>query len=125
MKIKEIKNNKNIDYVLKIANKFNIQTALNIKYYTNIIEFYENNELIGIINYHVCPIMDKYKMFIRSIHYLNITYLDQMIKLFIKTMKQNYVAIFTNIINEPFDKEVINILLNNNFSGSEYIFLDY
>jgi hypothetical protein len=125
MKIKEIKNNKSIDYVLKIANVFNIQTTLNIKYFTNIIEFYENDELIGIINYHICPIMDKYKMFIRSIHYINVTYLDRMIKLFIKTMKEKYVAIFTNIINEQFNKEVIDTLLNNNFNGSEYISLDY
>ena len=125
MKIKEIKNNKNVDYILKIAKIFNINDTLNIKYYTNIIEFYEKDELVGIVNYHALPVQNYYKMFIRSIHYTDVNILDVMIKLFVKTMKDKFISIFTNIINEPFNKETINVLLNNSFSGSEYIFLDY
>jgi hypothetical protein len=50
LKVKNIKNDSSA-YILKIMQTFNIKDTLNVKHLTNIMEFYYNDSLVGIINY--------------------------------------------------------------------------
>jgi hypothetical protein len=124
LKIKNIKNDSSL-YTLKIMQTFDIKETLNTKYMTDIMEFYDNDNLIGIVNYLYYPVLNYEKLFIRSIYYTDIKYLDDIIKEFIKIMKKKYNSIFTNINQGKFDKYTINALKNNNFNGDEYFFLTY
>lgn len=124
LKIKNIKNDSSL-YTLKIMQTFDIKETLNTKYMTDIMEFYDNDNLIGIVNYLYYPVLNYEKLFIRSIYYTDIKYLDDIIKEFIKRMKKKYNSIFTNINQGKFDKYTIDALKNNNFNGDEYFFLTY
>jgi hypothetical protein len=124
LKIKNIKNDSSL-YTLKIMQTFDIKETLNTKYMTDIMEFNDNDNLIGIVNYLYYPVLNYEKLFIRSIYYTDIKYLDNIIKEFIKIMKKKYNSIFTNINQGKFDKYTIDALKNNNFNGDEYFFLTY
>ena len=124
LKIKNIKND-SAEYVLKLMQTFNIKDTLNTKHVTNIMEFYDDNKLIGIINYLYYVVLDYKKLYIRNIYYINEKYLDTMIKQFIIKSKKIYGSIFTNRNHGNFDKKVIETLLNNKFFGDDYIFLEY
>lgn len=124
LKTKNIKND-STSYILKLMQTFNIKETLNVKYITNLMEFYDNDILIGVINYMFYPVLDYEKLYIRNIYFTNEIYLDEMIKIFITKMKKIYNSIFTNINHGNFNKIIIQTLLNNNFYGDEYIFLKY
>ena len=117
--------NDSVEYVLKIIKEFDIKEPINPKHMTEIMEFYDDKKLIGIVNYLSYPVLDYEKIFIRSIYYKDSKYIDKMIKLFIKKMKVKYNAIYTNIIQPKYNKNIIDTLLKNDFYGDEYFFLRY
>lgn len=55
LKIKKIEN-PDIDILMELANKFKFND-INLSFYESIFEFYDNCELIGIINYCILPSM--------------------------------------------------------------------
>ena len=71
------------NYLIKIFQKFKINKTLDVDYYKNAVEIYdENNELIGFINYKIANLWDQKtnkiyeRSLIRSIHYIDLKYLD-------------------------------------------------
>jgi hypothetical protein len=115
----------NPEYIAKIINHFNISKPINPNHMTELMEFYIDKELIGIVNYLSYPVLDYEKIFIRSIYYISSDYLDAMVKIFINKMKPRYNAIYTNVSSAMTDKNIINTLLQNDFYGNDILFLRY
>ncbi len=124
LKNKNIKNDSSV-YMLKLVQTFNIKETLNVKHLANIMEFYDGDKFIGIINYMFYQVLDFKKLYIRNIYFVNEKYLDSMIKIFVSKMKNIYNSIFTNVKHNNFDNKTIETLLNNNFQGDEYISFKY
>ena len=123
--IEETKNN-NYKQILKLAGLFNIQQKLDITYYKNILEFYDNNNLIGFVNYCITPSMKgKDRLFIRNLYYVELKYLNDMVVTLCDYCKNKNLIIMTSIDDEEFTKECIDTFYNNNFKGNNIIMYTY
>ena len=125
MKAKIIKK-PNINEILKLSSIFRLESPININEYKNIIEFFDDNDnLIGFVNYVENHYLDYTKSFINMIYFTDNTYLDMMIKLMIKQLKQKkYYYALLNSESDLFDKNTIKILKLNNFAGDDFLFLN-
>lgn len=125
MKVKIIKQPK-LNEILNLSSVFKLDSPINMNYYKNIIEFFDDdNNLIGFINYVENYYLDFTKSFINMIYFTDIVYLDLMIKQMIKYMKQKkYSYTFLHSENNLFDKNTINILKSNDFVGEDFLFLN-
>ncbi len=85
----------------------------------------DNDNLIGFVNYVENHYFDYTKSFINMIYFTDNTYLDMMIKLMIKQLKQKkYSYALLNSKSELFDKNTIKILKSNDFTGDDFLFLN-
>lgn len=125
MKAKIIKK-PNINEILKLSFIFRLESPININGYKNIIEFFDDNDnLIGFVNYVENHYLDYTKSFINMIYFTDNTYLDMMIKLMIKLLKQKkYSYALLNSESDLFDKTTIEILKLNKFAGDDFLFLN-
>lgn len=125
MKVKII-NKPNIKDILKLSSIFKLESPINMNEYKNIIEFFDDDDnLIGFINYVENYYLDFTKSFIKMIYFTDNTYLDLMIKQMIKLMKQKkYSYTFLNSESDSYDKNTINILKLNDFTGDDFLFLN-
>jgi hypothetical protein len=125
MKAKIIKK-PNINEILNLSSIFRLESPININEYKNIIEFFDDNDnLIGFVNYVENHYLDYTKSFINMIYFTEDTYLDMMIKLMIKQLKQKkYSYALLNSESDLFDKNTIKILKLNNFAGDDFLFLN-
>ena len=116
MKAKIIKK-PNINEILKLSSIFRLESPININEYKNIIEFFDDNDnLIGFVNYVENHYLDYTKSFINMIYFTDNTYLDMMIKLMIKQLKQKkYSYALLNSESDLFDKNTIKILQQGHF----------
>ena len=117
------------NYLIKIFQKFKINKTLDVDYYKNAVEIYdENNELIGFINYKIANLWNQKtnkiyeRSFIRSIHYIDLKYLDVIIKKMQEILKNKYLYIYTDITSNVYDDNIINALKSNNFEGDEFVY---
>ncbi len=88
------------------------------------MEFYNNNELIGLVNYCLTPSMKgKDKLFIRNLYYNDNKYLNDIIVSLCNYCKNNKLIILTTTDNREknFTEECINEFYNNNFKGKNII----
>lgn len=125
MKAKIIKK-PNINEILKLSSIFRLESPININEYKNIIEFFDDNDnLIGFVNYVENHYLDYIKSFINMIYFTDNTYLNMIIKLMIKQLKQKkYSYALLNSESDLFDKNTIEILKSNNFTGDDFLFLN-
>lgn len=115
----------NIINLIKIYQIFNIDDNINIDNYKNIIEFYEDNQLIGFINFIEIVYLEYTKTFIKSINVIDKKYLDYVIKKMIIIMRKNkYTYTHLDSENKSYDKNTIEILKLNNFVGDDFLFLN-
>jgi len=84
---------------------------------------YDNNKLVGLINYCITPSMKgKDKLFIRNIFYTDNIFLNHIIKsLCYYCQKKNY-SIFTTQTEKELGIECIKVLYDNNFNGKNLIY---
>ena len=103
-----------------------LESPINMNEYKNIVKFFDdNNNLIGFVNYVENHYLDYTKSFINMIYFTDNTYLDKMIKLMIKQLKQKkYSYVLLNSENDLFDKNTIKILKSNDFTGDDLLFLN-
>ena len=88
MKAKIIKK-PNINEILKLSSIFRLESPINMNEYKTIIEFFDDDDnLIGFVNYVENHYLDYTKSFINMIYFTDNIYLDKMIKLMIKQLKQ-------------------------------------
>ena len=123
IKIKE-NNNINFDYLLNISNIFKIDN-IDTRFYTQILEFYKNDKLIGIVNYCILASINKEKIYIRHIYYTKKKYLDLIIKEFCNYYNDKNKILMTNIKTNLLNNDIVTILQKNNFIGKEYLFYTY
>jgi len=125
MKAKIIKK-PNINEILKLSSIFRLESPINMNEYKNIIEFFDDDDnLIGFVNYVENHYLDYTKSFINMIYFTDNTYLDMMIKLMIKQLKQKkYSYALLNSESDLFDKNTIKILKSNDFTGDDFLFLN-
>jgi hypothetical protein len=119
-------NNIDIGNVLKLSDIFDIaKNGLKIDDYKNIIEFYdEDNNIVGFVNFIESVYLEYTKTYIKSIHFIDINYLDQIIKKMINVMKKKYIYTYLDSENKSYDDNIINILKLNNFIGDDFLFLN-
>ena len=125
MKAKIIKK-PNINEILKLSSIFMLESPINMNEYKNIIEFFDDDDnLIGFVNYVENHYLDYTKSFINMIYFTDNTYLDKMIKLMIKQLKQKkYSYALLNSESDLFDKNTIKILKSNDFTRDDFLFLN-
>ena len=125
MKSKIIKK-PNINEILKLSSIFRLESPINMNEYKNIIEFFDDDDnFIGFVNYVEYHYLDYTKSFINMIYFTDNTYLDMMIKLMIKQLKQKkYSYALLNSESDLFDKNTIKILKSNDFTGDDFLFLN-
>ena len=125
MKAKIIKK-PNINEILKLSSIFRLESPINMNEYKTIIEFLDDDDnLIGFVNYVENHYLDYTKSFINMIYFTDNTYLDIMIKLMIKQLKQKkYSYALLNSENDLFDKNTIKILKSNDLTGDDLLFLN-
>ena len=116
----------NINEILKLSSIFRLESPINMNEYKNIIEFFDDDDnLIGFVNYVENHYLDYTKSFINMIYFTDNTYLDMMIKLMIKQLKQKkYSYALLNSESNLFDKNTIKILKSNDFTGDDFLFLN-
>jgi hypothetical protein len=117
--VKEV-NNANYKKLLELAVIFNI-ASIDIPYYKNILEFYENDKLVGLVNYCINPSMgSKDHLFIRNLYYNDSNILNNIVVSLCNYCKsKNLIIITTN--DGDFTNECITAFYNNNFTGKNVI----
>lgn len=117
--VKEV-NNANYKKLLQLAAIFNI-ASIDIPYYKNILEFYENDKLVGLVNYCMNPSMgSKDHLFIRNLYYNDSNILNNIVVSLCNYCKsKNLIIITTN--DGDFTNECITAFYNNNFTGKNVI----
>jgi len=121
LKIKKIEN-PDIDILMELANKFKFND-INLSFYESIFEFYNGNELIGIINYCILPSMTgKDRVFIRNLFYLDDKYIYDIIKSLCKYSKKKNLTINTSLDNTNFNNKCKKAFYDNNFTGNDWIY---
>jgi hypothetical protein len=117
--VKEV-NNANYKKLLQLAAIFNI-ASIDIPYYKNILEFYENDKLVGLVNYCINPSMgSKDHLFIRNLYYNDSNILNNIVVSLCNYCKsKNLIIITTN--DGDFTNECITAFYNNNFTGKNVI----
>jgi hypothetical protein len=124
LKIKKIEN-PDIDILMGLANKFKFND-INLSFYESIFEFYDGNELIGIINYCILPSMTgKDRVFIRNLFYLDEKYIYDIIKSLCKYSKKKNLTINTSLENTNFNNKCKKAFYDNNFTGNDWIYYIY
>ena len=119
--VKAIKNI-NYDLLLDLVNIFGIK-KVDINYYKNILEFFDNGKIIGFINFCITPSMKGCdKLFIRELFYNDHVDLDKIIKSLCYYCKNNKYSIMTTIDDDKFTDECKKIFLSNNFKGNDVIY---
>ena len=117
--------NANYKTLLKLAKIFNIE-KIDISYYDNILEIYDNDKIVGLINYCLTPSMGtKDYIFIRNLYYVNNEYLNNIVVTLCNYSKNNKFIIMTPNDNKNFTKECIDTFYNNNFKGDKIILYTY
>jgi hypothetical protein len=107
---------------MNLANKFKFDN-INLSLYENIFEFYDNSNLIGIINYCILPSMTgRHRVFIRNLFYSDDKYINNIIKLLCKYCKKKNLAINTTLKNNNFNNKCKEAFYDNNFNGDELIY---
>jgi hypothetical protein len=117
--VKEV-NNTNYKKLLQLTAIFNI-ASIDIPYYKNILEFYENDKLVGLVNYCINPSMgSKDHLFIRNLYYNDSNILNNIVVSLCNYCKsKNLIIITTN--DGDFTNECITAFYNNNFTGKNVI----
>ncbi len=117
------KNIDNIDFenLIKLFVTFDIKTTLKCDDYKKIIQFYDDNELVGFMNYVELSVIGQKKLYIKSIHSINDNYLDIIVKKMIKTLINKYYYLFADTNNELLTENIIKTLRENEFDGGENI----
>lgn len=117
--VKEV-NNANYKKLLQLVAIFNI-ASIDIPYYKNILEFYENDKLVGLVNYCINPSMgSKDHLFIRNLYYNDSNILNNIVVSLCNYCKsKNLIIITTN--DGDFTNECITAFYNNNFTGKNVI----
>ena len=124
LKIKKIENI-DIDMLMELANKFKFND-INLSFYEHIFEFYDNGELIGIINYCILPSMTgKDRVFIRNLFYSNDKYIYDIIKSLCIYCKKKKLTINTSLENNNFNNKCKKAFYDNNFTGNGWIYYIY
>jgi hypothetical protein len=115
----------NLDLLLNLSNIFHFN-KIDIEYFEHILEIYDNNKLIGMINYCFIPSMKgRMRLFIRNLYFLNKDNLDNIIKSLCNYCKKNNLSIKTTLYNDKFDEDCKKALYNNNFKGDEVLYYIY
>jgi len=110
---------------LELAKIFNIE-KIDIGYYDNILKFYDNDKIVGLVNYCLTPSMGtKDYIFIRNLYYVNNEYLNSIVATLCNYSKRNNLIIMTSTDNKNFTKECIETFYNNNFKGDKIILYTY
>ena len=120
--VKEV-NNANYKKLLQLAAIFNI-ASIDIPYYKNILEFYENDKLVGLVNYCINPSMgSKDHLFIRNLYYNDSNILNNIVVSLCNYCKSKNLIIITTLDNKEknFTDECIIAFFNNNFTGKDVI----
>ena len=118
--VKEI-HNANYKILLNLAKIFNIE-KIDINYYNNILVIYDNEQIIGLINYCLTPSMKgKDKLFIRNLYYIDNKYLNDIVVSLCEYCKNKNFIIMASIDDDDFTKECIETFYNNNFKGKNII----
>lgn len=115
--------NANYKTLLKLAKIFNIE-KIDIGYYDNILEIYENDKIVGLVNYCLTPSMKgKEKLFIRNLYYVDNKYLNDIVVSLCDYCKNKNLIIMTTTDNKEkkFTEECITTFYNNNFKGKNII----
>ncbi len=125
LKIKKIEK-PDIDLLLDLARKFDFDN-INISYYESIFEFYEKTtdgyNLVGLINYDIHPSMaGRDRVYIKKLFYLDIIYIDDIIKSLCKYCKKNNLTIKTILNTNKFNDKCKEAFYKNNFKGEDIIY---
>lgn len=124
LKIKKIEN-LDIDILMDLANKFKFND-INLSLYEHIFQFYDNDELIGIINYCILPsITGKHRVYIRNLFYLNDKYIHDIINSLCIYCKKKNLTINTSLENNNFNNKCKKAFYENNFTGNDWIYYIY
>ena len=117
--VKEV-NKAKLEKLLQLATIFNIAT-IDTSYYKNILEFYENNKIVGFVNYCINPSMgSRDNLFIRNLYYSDSNILNNIVVSLCNYCKsKNLIIITTN--DGDFTDECITAFYNNNFTGKNVI----
>ena len=126
MRIKIKKTEKpNVDLLLNLFRKFEIDN-INISYFENLFEFYEDKNLIGFINYIILPAMKGFnRVYIRDLMCIDNNYIDKIIKTLCSYCKKNKLTIRTSVDTKTFSKDYEQILYNNGFTGNHELYYIY
>jgi hypothetical protein len=120
-KIKEL-NNPNFEILLENVKFFKID-KIDIQMYKNMLLIYDEDKLVGLINYCITPSMkSKDKLFIRNIFCADNVYLNHIIKSLCYYCKQKKYSIFTTQTEKELGDECIKALYDNNFNGKNLIY---
>ena len=124
MNVKEL-DDANYKKMLKLARMFNIE-KIDLSYYKNILKFYDNEKLVGLVNYSITPSMKgKDKLFIRNLYYIDNIQINDIVLSLCNYCKNKNLIIMTTIDDNDFSKECITAFFNNNFKGKNIILYTY
>jgi hypothetical protein len=126
MNLKVIKiENPDLDLIINLAKKFNFDN-IKMSNYEAILEFIDNNNLVGFINYTIHPSMaGKHRVYIRNLYYINNTYIDTIIKSLCKYCKKKNLTIKTELNAGQFNDKCKEAFYKNNFKGNDIIYYIY
>lgn len=126
MNLKVIKiENPDLDLIINLAKKFNFDN-IKMSNYEAILEFIDNNNLVGFINYTIHPSMaGKHRVYIRNLYYINNTYIDDIIKSLCKYCKKNNLTIKAELNAGQFNDKCKEAFYKNDFKGNDIIYYIY
>ncbi len=120
--VKEV-NKAKLEKLLQLATIFNI-ASIDTQYYKNILEFYENDKIVGFVNYCINPSMgSRDNLFIRNLYYSDSNILNNIVVSLCNYCKSKNLIIITTLDNKEkkFTDECITAFYNNNFTGKNII----
>lgn len=121
IKIKEIAK-PSFDELINMSRVLNFDEIV-LEKYNDILVVYQDKLLIGMINYCITPSMkNKDKLVIKNLYYLNVEYIDKIIKYLLHYCgKKNY-SILVVQNQKELTVNYMEILQNNNFIGDKIIY---
>lgn len=122
--IYEIKNKEKITFeeILRLSTIFNI-TKIEPTNYESVLELYDNEKIIGMINYCLIPsLKGKTRLIIRNINLLDESNFDNIIKSLCVYCKKNNLSIKTTLEQDKYNNKFIKILYENNFKGENVLY---